>query len=219
MKYMKKCVVIYTEGETDDEFYKKVLRCIKDKIVGNKFEVDVLKSVCITRIGKFQKKLLNKFNSEIIKKYKKTYEIIVVLCYDTDVFEFGVHPPINRIKLEKDLIGFGASKIIHIKAKRSIEDFFMYDLDGIVKYLKIVKPKNLKGLTGLKKIETLFLKANRIYQKGHKCAGLIDSLNMDIIFPNICDEIKPLCVELGVDIWCDCCKNIKQYKKTCKIKE
>ena len=28
---MKKCVVIYTEGETDDEFYKKVLYTIKSK--------------------------------------------------------------------------------------------------------------------------------------------------------------------------------------------
>ena len=34
---MKKCVVIYTEGETDDEFYKKVLSFIKNKIPGNKF--------------------------------------------------------------------------------------------------------------------------------------------------------------------------------------
>ena len=27
---MKKCIVIYTEGETDDEFYKKVLSSIKN---------------------------------------------------------------------------------------------------------------------------------------------------------------------------------------------
>ena len=203
---MKKCVVIYTEGETDDEFYKKVLSFIKNKIPGNKFKVDVLKSFFITGIGKFQNKLLNKFNNEIIKKYAKTHEIIAVLCYDTDVFEFGVHPPINRSKLEEDLINYGASSVIHIKAKKSIEDFFMLDLDGIVNYLKITKPKNLKGSTGLKKLETLFLKANRIYQKGHKCAGFIDSLNMDIIFPNICNEIKPLCIELGLNKNCNSCK-------------
>ena len=58
---MKKCVVIYTEGETDDEFYKKVLSTIKSKLPENKFKVDVLKSSCITGIGKFQNKLLNKF--------------------------------------------------------------------------------------------------------------------------------------------------------------
>ena len=203
---MKKCIVIYTEGETDDEFYKKVLSSIKNKIPGNRFKVDVLKTFCITGIGKFQNKLLNKFDNEIIKKYYKTHEIIVVLCYDTDVFEFGVHPPINRSKLEKDLINYGAYKVIHVKAKSTIEDFFMYDINGIIDYLKITKPKNLSGLTGLKKLETLFLKANRIYQKGHKCAGFIDSLNMDIIFPNICEEIKPLCIELGLNNNCSSCK-------------
>lgn len=31
---MKKCIVIYTEGETDDEFYKKVLSTIKRKLPG-----------------------------------------------------------------------------------------------------------------------------------------------------------------------------------------
>lgn len=203
---MKKCMVIYTEGETDEEFYNKVLNNIKNKISDKKFKVDVLKRFCITGIAKFQKKLLNKFKKEIVKNYSKDYEIIVVLCYDTDVFEFGTYPPINRKKLETELKDNGASRVIHIKANRTIEDFFMYDIDGIVKFLKIRKPKNLKGLTGLEKLEKLFLKANRIYQKGYKCAGFIDSLDMNIIFKNICNEIKPLCVQLGLDINCNYCK-------------
>ena len=33
---MKKCVVIYTEGETDDEFYKKVLNIILNEIFSQK---------------------------------------------------------------------------------------------------------------------------------------------------------------------------------------
>ena len=104
---MKKCIVIYTEGETDAEFYNKVLSTIKNKIPGNKFKINVLKTFCITGIGKFQKKLINKFEKEIVKKYSKTHDIIVVLCYDTDVFEFSIRPPINRIKLENDLIQLG----------------------------------------------------------------------------------------------------------------
>ena len=203
---MKKCIVIYTEGETDAEFYNKVLSTIKNKIPGNKFKINVLKTFCITGIGKFQKKLINKFEKEIVKKYSKTHDIIVVLCYDTDVFEFSIRPPINRIKLENDLIQLGASKVIHIKANTSIEDFFMFDIDGIVNFLKIQRPKNLKGSTGLKKLENLFLKGNRIYQKGHKCAGFIDALDMNIIFPKICDEIKPLCIQLGLETNCNICK-------------
>lgn len=203
---MKKCIIIYTEGETDEEFYNKILSTIKNKISNKKFKVDVLKTCCITGIAKFQKKLVNKFEKEIAKKYSKTHEIIVFLCYDTDVFEFGLHPPVNRTKLESDLKYRGASKVIHIKATKTIEDFFIHDIDGIVNFLKIQKPKILKGSTGLEKLEKLFLKGNRIYQKGHKCSGFIDSLDMNIILPHICNELKPLCTQLGIESNCTCCK-------------
>lgn len=203
---MKKCIVIYTEGETDEEFYDSVLNTIRNKLPDKKFKVDVLKKNCITGIAKFQRKLVNKFIKEISNIYSKDYEIIVFLCYDTDVFEFGIHPPVDREKLENDLKNAGASKVIHIKAQKSIEDFFMYDLDGVVNFLKIKKPQNLKGTTGLEKLEKLFSKANRIYQKGHKCSGFISSLNMNIIFPKICKEIKPLCIELGLNENCSACK-------------
>ena len=203
---MKKCVVIYTEGETDEEFYNMVLETIKEKMPMRKFQVDVLKKSCITGIAKFQKKVVNKFKKEIAVNYSKEYEIIVFLCYDTDVFEFGVHPPVDRERLEKDLIKEGATKVIHLKAKRTIEDFFVYDIDGIAKFLKIKKPQNMSGLTGLQKIDKLFAKANRIYQKGYKCTGFIQSLDMDKIFPKICNEIKPLCIELGLNEKCNLCK-------------
>ena len=134
---MKKCIVIYTEGETDEEFYDKVLSTIKSKIPGNRFKIDMLKKSCIKGIAKFQNKIVNKFIKEVANNYGKDYEIIVFLCYDTDVFEFGIHPPVDRVKLERDLKNSGASKVIHLKAQKSIEDFFIYDLDGIVNFLKV----------------------------------------------------------------------------------
>ena len=203
---MKKCIVIYTEGETDEEFYDKVLCTIKSKIPDNRFKIDALKKSCIKGIAKFQKKIVNKIVKEVVTNYGKEYEIIVFLCYDTDVFEFGVHPPVDRKKLETDLKNSGASKVIHLKARKSIEDFFIYDLDGIANFLKIKRPTSLKSSTGLEKLEKLFLKGNRVYQKGHKCAGFISSLDMNVIFPNICSEIRPLCTELGLEQNCSSCK-------------
>lgn len=203
---MKKCIVIYTEGETDEEFYDIVLKTIKDKIPDKVFKIDVLKKSCITGIAKFQNKLVNKFKKEIASNYAKDYEIIVFLCYDTDVFEFGFHPPIDRKKIEETLIASGANRVIHLKANKSIEDFFIQDLDGIANFLKIKKPKSIKGATGLEKIQKLFLKANRIYQKGHKCSGFISSLDMNVIFPKICTQIKPLCIELGLNKNCTVCQ-------------
>lgn len=164
------------------------------------------KKSCIKGIAKFQKKLVNKFSKEIVNKYGKDHDITVFLCYDTDVFEFGVQPPIDRVALEKDLRDSGAKNVVHIKANRTIEDFFMYDLDGIIKFLNIKKPKKSIGSAGLQKLEFLFSKANKIYQKGYKCQGFIDSLDMNIIFKNICNEIKPLCIELGLPKNCSNCK-------------
>lgn len=39
---MKKCVVIYTEGETDEEFYNRVLDIIKLKLPDKRFQVDAI---------------------------------------------------------------------------------------------------------------------------------------------------------------------------------
>lgn len=203
---MKKCVVIYTEGETDEEFYNMVLDTIKLKLPDKKFNADVIEKSCIKGIAKFQKKLVNKFAKEIVKKYGKDHDITVFLCYDTDVFEFGVQPPVDRNALEKDLRNAGAKEVVHIKANRTIEDFFMYDLDGIIDFLNIKKPKRITGSAGLQKLEFLFSKANKIYQKGYKCQGFIASLDMQLIFSHICSEIKPLCIELGLPENCSNCK-------------
>lgn len=207
---MKKCVVIYTEGETDEEFYEAVLNHIKQKTPENSFKVDVLKKFCITGIAKFQNKLLHKFEKEIATKdFKKIYDIIVFLCYDTDVFEYAVNPPVDRNKLEANLLAKGATRVIHLKAKSSIEDFIMCDAEGVAHFLNIKKPRSLSG-TGLTKIKKLFEKANRTYQKGHKCAGLVGSLDMDKILSKIGPELIPLYTELGVP--CDWCKKRKQNR-------
>ncbi|MDD2377579.1 MAG: hypothetical protein PHE05_01950 [Bacilli bacterium] len=192
----KKCVTIYVEGQTDEEFYNRFKNIIKTKIPDKKFKVDVLKVVCIKGIGKFSGKLLARFKNEIINNYKG-YEKIVFLCYDHDVFEFGVRPPIDRKKLEEDLKNLGANKVYHIVADRTIEDFFMIDEQSIIKYLRLKKRIKVKGKTGLEQIKYLFKCANRTYQKGSKVEGLVESLNMDLICSKICEQLFELCIELG----------------------
>lgn len=48
------------------------------------------------------------------------------LCGDTNVFDFASKPPIRWDEVKKELTDNGASRIIHIQAKRSIEDWFAY---------------------------------------------------------------------------------------------
>lgn len=205
---MKKYVVLYVEGETDAEFYKSLKEIIKKKIPGRKFKVDGLDVVCIKGIAKFSTKLLSKFKTEVMEKHFGE-EIIVFLCYDSDVFKYGVHPPVNREKLEKDLYDAGASKVNHLIAKDNIEDWFMIDEQGVLKFLRLNKKTKINGSNGLEKIEYLFKKVNRVYQKGSKVEGFVNALNMDKICSTICSEISELCIELGVP----CSKCVHKNKK------
>ena len=47
-------------------------------------------------------------------------EFTIVLCSDTDVFDFAPKPPIKWDEVKKDLANSGAAKVIHVQAKRSI---------------------------------------------------------------------------------------------------
>ena len=148
---------------------------------------------------------VNLINNKYIEQDEQKDESIVYVTDLIDTTDLNINYEYLADK-ESDLKYRGASKVIHIKATKTIEDFFIHDIDGIVNFLKIQKPKILKGSTGLEKLEKLFLKGNRIYQKGHKCSGFIDSLDMNIILPHICNELKPLCTQLGIESNCTCCK-------------
>lgn len=199
MSNIKRCIAIYTEGETDEEFYNKILDNLRDKIPNKRFNVEAIEKTCIRGIGNFSKKLLNKFKENVCLKYNN-YEKIVILCYDLDVFFCSANPPVNREKLHNDLLAAGATKVIHIKANKSIEDVLLYDFEGIKKFLKLTKvtENDLPNNSGFIKIQFLFKKANRIYFKGYKIDKLINFLDLDKICNKFCNELKFLCNEIGV---------------------
>ena len=73
-----------------------------------------------------------------------------------------------------------------MQAKRSIEDWFLYDLEGILKFLRLAKNTKVSGKNGYDKLQRLYKQANKIYYKGIKSNGMKDQLN-------------PLYKVLGVD--------------------
>lgn len=202
----KRILTIITEGETDEEFYKKIISEIKKINDNQKFDFTEIKHICSKSITKMHKKMLCKFKSEVcIPKYYD-YEKVVCFCYDNDVFEFNQNPPINRKKMKSDFEILGA-KVIEIIAKNTIEDFFLYDIDGVKKYLKL--PNNYKiskKSNGLETIRKMFKDADRTYFKGDKVEGLVESLNKKLILSKICPQINELCKELGYKCSCDKCK-------------
>lgn len=203
----KRILIVITEGETDKEFYKKIIDEIK-KVNGNiNFNFCEIKHICSKSITKMHKKMLSKFKKEVCCPKYNGYEKVVCFCYDYDVFEFNQNPPINREKMKKDFKTAGANKIIEIVANSTIEDFLLYDTEGVKKYLKLPKTyKVSQKKNGLKTIKKMFEDANRVYFKGEKVEGLVKSLNKTRILSNICPKIQVLCKELGYKCNCNKCK-------------
>lgn len=191
----KTIVCLYTEGETDKVFYDRLLNFIKTKSTNNKFIVDEIKKINIAGIGNFKNKLLNKFKREInTKKYEK-YKKIIVLCYDEDVFNLvNQTPPIDRGQLEKELKINGAQEVIHLVAKKSIEDVFFLDIDNILKELKLPKSclSNLSG-SGYNKLSTIYKRADKIYIKGAKVEPFVHKLDIAKICTLQCEIYCKLC--------------------------
>lgn len=186
---MKYSVVMVYEGATESVFYPLVIQEIKKQMHFERLPFQLF-HVNVEGIGNFKTKLLAKLKNEVIPKCQR--KIVVVLCYDTDVFEFNPHPPANWKKLEENILSLGVMKVVHISAKHSIEDFFLKDLDGLCSYLNIKVPRSLSGEKGLDKIENLFKKGNRLYMKGHEVKDFIQYLDISKIVEFNHEELKGL---------------------------
>ena len=197
---MNKCVALFVEGETEVEFYKKVVEIARGASPEKRFDTCIeLKNV--KGVGNFKKDVLRQFKKGIQPNYSDDCEFTIVLCSDTDVFEFAQNPPVDWNELSKDLRDAGACPIIHIEARHSIEDWFLYDSEGIINFLHLPKrtkvPSDGNGYYKLRKIYSM---ANNMYFKGMKSNGMIGKLNIAKILSNVKKEIKPLFDALGVDI-------------------
>lgn len=203
----KKCVVLYVEGQTEVEFYNKIKDNFRKKINGKKFEVDKLEIICTKSINKFKKKVLLKFEKEIMAKYNYNDNVIVFLCYDGDGYKYGVHPAVDMKKMDEELRMLGANDVIHLVANNTIEDWIMLDEKGVLKYLGLPTTFSIKGKNGLDKLQYLFKQKNRQYLKGFKVEGLLDSLDFNLICSKLCCQLSFLCTELGVQ-----CSKFKEEK-------
>ena len=182
-------ITVFVEDDTEVDFYKKLIAYLREKNGGRlncKVEVKNVKGV-----GNYQSKVCRIFEKSVIAK-NPSAEHKVVLCYDSDVFEFGRKPPVDWQAVTKALNAKGAREVRQVKAVTSIEDWFLYDPEGLRSYLKLPKKFKMTGYKGQKGLEQLFLKANKTYIKGIKCEGLVNALNLEVILPKIEKEISNL---------------------------
>lgn len=196
---MSKCLVIFVEGDTEVAFYKQIVANAKKQHPIGKFDTSI-EYRNVKGVGGFKSIALRKFVKEIQPKYENDCEFTVVLCSDTDVFDFAPKPPIKWNEVKKELMEHGASEIIHIEARRSIEDWFLYDFEGIKRFLRLGKNVRVSGTSGYDKLQRLYKQANKVYYKGIKSNGMIERLDIDKIVANVKSQLKPLYKALGVDI-------------------
>ena len=102
-------------------------------------------------------------------------------------------------EIKKELKANGAGNIIHIQAKRSIEDWFLYDIEGILGFLRLGKNTKVSGKNGYDKLQRLYKQANKVYYKGIKSNGMIGRLDIEKIADAVKDQLNPLYKALGVD--------------------
>lgn len=77
-------VVIFIEGETEIEFYKRLVSVMRAHC-GGRLSCSV-ETINASGIGQYKDKVLRVFEKSIKKKHPNG-EFFVALCYDQDVFE------------------------------------------------------------------------------------------------------------------------------------
>ena len=209
-------IIFLVEGDTEVEFYGKVRQLLLQQYSNNKYEF--LKPINIKGIGNYKSNASRQFANEKDKflkskalknnrKQKKSEEIEnnvkfvfhAFMCIDNDVLDsttkpakFRQNPPINEEETKKSIEA--KNGIPHfIKAVQCIEDWFLEDKNGIIKYLKLSKmPKLDNNKSGADNLKFVFSKGHKLYTKGTKSVGFIDCLNISMILQNHSDNFQEL---------------------------
>lgn len=195
---MNKCLILFVEGDTEVEFYKQVVANARKLHPAGRFDTNI-EYRNVGGAGGFKSIALRKFVKEIKPQYEDNCKFTIVLCSDTDVFEFASKPPIKWNEVKRELMNNGALKIIHVQAKRSIEDWFLYDTEGILGFLRLGKNTRVSGKNGYDKLQRLYKQANKVYYKGIQSNGMIERLDIEKIADAVKDQLNPLYKALGVD--------------------
>lgn len=200
----KKVIIVFVEGATEKEFYNAVITFLRTK-KNDKLNCDI-EIINLKGIGNFKPdKVSNIFKNRIKKRYPN-HKYSVFLCYDTDVFELSKKPPIDWNKVKKVLNNNGTDEVHLISAKQSIEDWFLYDTEGLRTYLNLPEKLKINGYKGIKGLQSLFRNSQKVYFKGSKCNKLVETLNIESILSHICPELHILCETLGVNCTNKKCK-------------
>ena len=193
-------VVLFVEGETDEVFFKALIDYYRTV---STTELHPCRIYNLRGVTRYSSKLLAKLKNEFLPEAKnKGYRIQTVCCsYDTDVFEVRNPLMVDWNALKKAVKRMGIEELIQLGIKSSIEDWLLCDQESICRFLKLKDlPKSLNGNTGNEKLNDLFGKAKKVYQKSYQTKDLMTALNMGVIRTKNMDVLEPLEEALNVTI-------------------
>ena len=185
-------VVLFVEGETDEVFFKALIDYYRTVSTS---EMHPCKIYNLRGVTRYSSKLLAKLKNDCIPDAKnKGYRIQTVCCsYDTDVFEVRNPLMVDWSALRKAVKRMGIEEFIQLGIKSSIEDWLLCDYEGICRFLKLKDvPKTLKGNNGNEKLNDLFGRDKKVYQKGYQTKDLVASLDMGVLRNKNKDSLEPL---------------------------
>ena len=193
-------VVIFVEGDTDEVLFRALLEHYRSV---SKTELRPCKICNLKGVTRYSSKLVAKLQNEYMPEArKKGYQIQTICCsYDTDVFEVRNPLIVNWDTLRKTVKRMGIQEFLQLGIRSSIEDWLLCDMEGVCRYLGLTTiPKSLKGNDGNAKLNDLYSKARRIYQKGYQVKELVASLDMSVIRKKNADALADLEKALNVSV-------------------
>lgn len=193
--------VIFVEGDADELIINRLLEYYRENGWRCPDDLEIRNTNGFPNERKMKSKL-----TQIQQTNNKTrVQFNTVFCeYDTDIFEKGLQEKPNWKKVEENLKRqYDISHFSRIEARTSIEDWILDDLAGLLTALDLPKDTKLKGTTGQEKVNNLFQKKSKVYDrhKGKlKIKPIIDKLDIGKIREARKKELKNFEKTLGVEL-------------------
>lgn len=176
--------LVLVEGETEVQFYE---RLCNEKLNGIPKRIKNLK-------GNYNinTKILDRATEFHRNHPDCTFDVYV--CVDQE--KVGV-PPFNRQFVEEKLKSIEKLKrITPVIAVIMLESLFFIDISGIYKFIRAKKSKrNKKKYSNFRKLShrelsRLFKQFGKYYNKGIRCEGLVNALNLNLIISKAAELSK-----------------------------
>lgn len=187
-QHRKTIALFFVEGQTEEEFYKilfaNVFRGLTKYIHNLNGNTNIHRKV----YG---------YTLDFLYKHPDT-DLMVFCCIDRESRFLAPPLDIDEMRLHFQREGKYRNRVLsadQIIATIMLESWFFHDIDGIYRFLRTPKSKQKPNKyhppekQTCRELSLLFKRNNKLYMKGQKCAGLIKSLDLDLISRN-CSELQ-----------------------------